>query len=217
MAYMTFGDDFDPWRNKTPEELLETGLKFRTGKDGVKKNSAVALIFIQTAATRGNLPAAHMALGEMHLNGEGTEPNGQEAALSYNRAINAGAPEGHLALGDMYLRGRGVPQSDRTARRFIMSAVLAELPEGYFRLGMMYDAGIDVPQSMPKAIEFLTKAADHDHPTAIAKLVDLQSELSKDDGRLAQGEGPVLARQIEIYMAGRQSKHSTPAPTALLT
>ena len=164
------GDDLKIVTPTTPEAMFDLGARLRTGSDTVMQNSAAAFSFIQQAAVQGNLPQAHIALGEMHLAGEGTQQNPKEAMKSFARAINAGDPSGNLKLADMFLEGNGVPKSDRYAFRFTAAAVLANVAEGQFRLGGMFEKGIGTPVQSGKAAEMYRLAADQGHEAARGKL-----------------------------------------------
>lgn len=162
--------DFASAQPTTPQGMLELGAQLRTGTDSISKNSAAAFSFIQQAATKGNLPQAHIALGEMHLAGEGTPANPKEAMNSFARAINAGDPSGNLKLADMFLEGNGVGQSDKMAFRFTAEAVIQNVAEGQFRLGGMFEKGVGTSVQPDKAGEMYRLAADQGHEGALAKL-----------------------------------------------
>lgn len=154
----------------TPEAMFELGAKLRAGNDAASPKSAAAFTFIQKAASQGNLAKAHIALGEMHLAGEGTPANPKEAMNCFARAIHAGDPSGNLKLADMFLRGDGVPQSDKYAFRFTAASVLENLAEGQFRLGGMFENGIGTTVQPEKAVEMYRLASDQGHKEALAKL-----------------------------------------------
>lgn len=177
--------EFSSVQPNTPQDMLVLGTKLRTGTDAISPNSAAAFTFIQQAAIQGNLSQAHIALGEMHLAGEGTPRNPKEAMNSFARGVNAGDPSGNLKLADMFLEGNGVPQSDRYGFRFTAASVLENLAEGQFRLGGMFEKGLGTSIQPEMAAEMYRSAADQGHKGALVKL--------------GQSPAPVLAAPAKTF------------------
>ncbi len=229
-------DDLDQaLKTKTPEELLDMGLRLRGNGgylDGVK-SSVLAFAFLKAAADRGDFSEAHLALGHMYENGQGVALNEKEAKNSYARATAAGDPQGNLEMARMFLRGDEDSRhdasgnkkaiDDKIAFRLTAVAALAGLSEAKFRLGMMFDAGIGVQQNIPRAVSQLCDAASQGHPTAVTKLVTLHEELTLGKGRnLQEGFGKAisvqipglskeLAAQIEAFFDAKSARDGKPS------
>jgi TPR repeat protein len=107
-----------------------------------------------TLAKSGDVDSQTM-LGEMHLDGIGTNVDVDKAFYWLSKASNSGDPEAQYLLGFMYENGIKVdPNNERAAKLYTKSAQKGDILAKY-NLAMMYKDGKGVKQDKVKAYSLL--------------------------------------------------------------
>jgi Sel1 repeat len=106
----------------TATETLE-----RADRLTARGNYGDAVALLKPLAEQDN-PKAQLKLGELTLQGQGTERNEQEGVRLLRKAASLCNSEAQLKLGEMYFRGSGVPQNNFQAYVWYNAAVRSGNP-----------------------------------------------------------------------------------------
>jgi uncharacterized protein len=98
-------------------------------ESGLKADPAAAIRqYMRIASTYGH-PAAHFALGEMNMVGEGVKANPQQGLKWLTAAARKRHPDAQAYLGDLYWSGRAVKKSETRAFMWYILAMETANPE----------------------------------------------------------------------------------------
>ncbi len=105
-------------------------------------------------------PAAQVAWGIMHENGDGLPPNATEASKWYRLAAEQGDAEGAFRLGWLYARGEGLPRNLEQAAHWYEIAAKQGFTTAQLSLGWLYFNGDGIERDVGRAARWFTLAAD---------------------------------------------------------
>ena len=178
------------------EAQFQLGMRYRNG-DGVPKNYADALKWLQKASEQGN-PKAQSELGLMHEGGLGTAVNYEEAVKWYRKSAEQGCSWGQNNLGVMYDHGLGVPQDREESVRLFRKAAEQGMPMAQRNIGNALAIGRGVKQDYVEAYKWLRLAALQGIPAARDQIRDISLRMTPaeieearrraDDFRKSRGE-----------------------------
>lgn len=131
----------------------------------------------QKQAQAGNA-AAMYEVGRMYELGRGTEPNMTKAIQWYERALQKGQNNARAHLGVMYFDGSGVKRNLKRAVSLLEPAARAGSPTAQYYLGRMYERGEGLRRDPNQASYWYKKAADSGYYMAVARLKELESNLT---------------------------------------
>ncbi len=162
-----------------------------------------ALDLYRVIAERG-YNQAQLALGNMHIVGEGVTQDLFEAARWYRMAAEQGLPDAQLIIGVMYISAEGVEQDLVEAERWVRLAAEQGLAKAQHTLGRMYISGQGVRVDYTEAARWLGKAAEQGLPEAqhdLGKMYDAGLGVTQDKVRSYMWVSLAAARQ---HLASRQ-------------
>lgn len=102
-----------------------------------KKMMADALTKILPSAQAGD-PFAQYTIGVIHHLGLGVQPNMQQAAEWYTKAVENNVPSAMNNLAGLYLRGEGVEKDVEKAVQLLMRAASHDMAGAYSNLAFLY-------------------------------------------------------------------------------
>lgn len=111
-------------------------------------------------AQKGNVDA-QVKLANIYYNGEGVEPNYDEAKYYYELAVNKNSPLGLVGLGNCYLNGLGVTEDASEAFNLFKKAADMGSIEGKAELSYCYYFGYGVDKNFEEAYKLAAEAASH--------------------------------------------------------
>ncbi|MXQ11765.1 SEL1-like repeat protein [Microvirga makkahensis] len=128
---------------------------------------------LQTLGEHGHVKAA-ITLGDALLNGNGVDPEPEEARRWYEKAAEGGSTMALVRLGDFYSRRSGHTDVPR-ALEWYRKAADANISTAMIRLGRMYNEGQGVPQDYALAATWFSRAAAAGSGPAMVELSALYS------------------------------------------
>src|SRR5262245_52702805 len=130
------------------------------GQHGLKQRPAEALRLLYEAKAAGNL-AAGMAIGMMHLKGDGIAKDTDEGLRLVQEASDANFPLANWCLGLGYhYGGDDIPVSFALALKYYERGAALGDPMCLYKLGHMYCDGDGVPKDWQRGVAYLEKASD---------------------------------------------------------
>lgn len=135
-----------------------------------------AFNYYKESYEKGNLLAG-LKVGEMLLDGIGTQKDIEKGFKLIYKIAKAGLVEAFIALGDCYHYGKGTKTNFRKGFIWYKKAAKKGNRDGYFNLGIAYSRGFGVSRlNYRKAKKYFRKAADLGHPLALDELNRLIEE-----------------------------------------
>jgi len=113
----------------------------------------------RAAANRGDANA-QFNLGRMYADGDGVEPDMDEAIKWYRLAATNGHSEAQFNLGVILTSRLGEDRNIHDAIRFYEQAFANGIAEAAHNLAVIYDEGIEVQKDLKTAIIWYTRAAE---------------------------------------------------------
>ena len=157
--------------NGEPAYQYLYGVSFEEGAISDQSYSEAILWYQKSIASE--YPRAMTRLGRMYYSGRGVEKSYQKAYNYFERAYDKGDKDSAYYLGLMYERGLGVEKSDGDALRYYLAASTELNADAEFHIGKMYHEGSGVKQSFYVASEWYKRAANHGHPIAEKKYLEI--------------------------------------------
>jgi TPR repeat protein len=114
--------------------------------------------------------AALAAVGQMHIEGLGVDPNPPLGAALLQQAAEGGHPPAKLRLGIAYLRGVGTPQDLEVGREWLTAAAEAGVPAAFLYLAQSYRQPLTSTPDPALARSWFLKAHEAGEPDALAHL-----------------------------------------------
>lgn len=122
-------------------------------------------------AAEDKYPAAMLAIGRFHFDGDaGFRRDWEAAATWYEQAASLGYPPAQVALAQLYLDGRGVSRDYQQAVEWLTRAAGNAYPDAEFMLGELYERGRGVKRDRDTAKAWYRRASNHGHAEAMEKL-----------------------------------------------
>jgi hypothetical protein len=150
--------------------------RYRWGRDGLARDAAEAVKWLQRAAEAGSAKGAEM-LGEAFLEGAIVGKNADEAVRWLGQAADWGSKTAMVKVADLYAAGEQVPKSELEAARRLEQLAVANDRDAMWRLSRMYSKGLDGgAANLDRAEEWLRKAANLRQPEAEKELARLSAE-----------------------------------------
>lgn len=150
---------------------FELGLRLITG-EGVKKNLADGVKFIEKAAKQKHLRAQHV-MGTIYEDGVGTKKDFAKAAEWYRISAELGFKLSQHSLAVMYEEGRGVKKDVKLAADWFKKAAEQGNPPSQTAYASKLERGDGVEKSTAKAALWYLKAAQQDFVPAMTRLANL--------------------------------------------
>lgn len=132
-------------------------------------NTTVAFKEFMKAAEAGDRYAQVM-VGNMYLEGTGTERDAAKAATWLERAATGGHSYAQYALGLLYMSGQGVPKDAAKGVAWLDKAAQQGSFFAQTTLGDAYANGIGVAVDKARAVSYYASAADQNYAIAQLKL-----------------------------------------------
>jgi uncharacterized protein len=114
--------------------------------------------------------AALAAVGQMHIEGLGVDPNPSLGAALLQQAAEGGHPPAKLRLGVAYLRGVGTPQDVEVGRVWLTAAAESGMPAAFLYLAQSYREPLTSTPDPALARSWFLKAHEAGEPDALAHL-----------------------------------------------
>ncbi len=147
------------------EDFYATGVKYYSGRNGVRQDYVEAAKWFRLAASRGHAKAQNF-LGLMYDEGKGLEEDDEEAVKWYRLAAEQGYAPAQSNLGMMYDNGEGVEEDDEEAVKWYRLAAEQGHAGAQFNLGMMYENGEGVEEDIAEAAKWYRMAAEQGNEDA---------------------------------------------------
>ncbi len=141
--------------------------------EGVPKDPAAAVLWLQKAANQGHADAQY-SLGTSYLLGYGVPKNAVAAVEWLLKSAQQGNTLAQTNLGAMYLNGDGVAQDFRQALLWLEKAGARGQPLAQYSLGRMYQNGYGVRTDETMAAQWYARAAAQNHAPAVQALAQLK-------------------------------------------
>ncbi len=154
----------DAKRGSAKEQFL-LGYAYLTGLQGVKKNEAEAVVWLQKSAAQGNSDAQYN-LGVCYQFHLGVSGDLSVALDFYRKAAEQGHPFAQNSLGTCYLKGIGVKRDDNEAVKWYLKAAHQGEPFAEANLGLCYSNGLGVDKDSKVAFDWYLKSAKHGNADA---------------------------------------------------
>lgn len=119
------------------------------------------------SAESGNLED-QVTLGNLYMNGVGTQKNAKEAYRWYSIASTQDYGPAYYNLGYCHEKGKGVPKNYEKAFMLYKLAAKKDYPMGIYALGVCYEEGIGVKANLESALEYYIAAASKGDAFAFA-------------------------------------------------
>ena len=156
------------------QSMFALGLFYVRGR-GVERDTRKAVQLYERAAALGH-PGAMQNYALALDAGDGAIKNPGLAVEYFRRAAKLGQPEAFSALARAYYEGRGTHQDFREALLWHREAAKRGHGNGYMGIGTMHERGEGgLPKDRAEAIKNYRKAAELNHPDALARLKALKA------------------------------------------
>ncbi|MCB1774551.1 MAG: sel1 repeat family protein [Gammaproteobacteria bacterium] len=146
-----------------PRALYELGRIYWKGQLGQDREFDKALACFRRARQLGIVNAT-VALGAMHVAGEGVQQDYAEAMRLYLIAAESGDVDAYYNIGQLYMAGQGVQQDYKQALSWHLKAARLDYPSSIRVLAEMYRLGLGVAPDHETANMFAYKAAKLGQP-----------------------------------------------------
>jgi len=179
--------------------------------NGVPKDPATAVLWLQKAANQGHADAQY-SLGTSYLMGDGVPKDPAAAAAWLSKSAQQGNAAAQTNLGAMYLNGDGVAQDFRLALSWLEKAAAQGQPLAQYSLGKMYQNGYGVRTDEAAALPWYARAAAQNYVPAVQALAQLKSPaaaLAVAKGDAAAPPAPpqvALINTVQAWAASWSSK-----------
>ena len=184
--------------------------------EGVPKDPATAVLWLQKAANQGHADAQY-SLGTSYLLGYGVPKNTAAAVEWLVKSAQQGNALAQTNLGAMYLNGDGVAQDFRQALLWLEKAGARGQPLAQYSLGRMYQNGYGVRTDETMAAQWYARAAAQNHAPAVQALAQLKRPpaspaaaavvaVAKNDAVAAPQEQVAVLAAVQAWAAGWSSK-----------
>ena len=146
-----------------------------------KREFEKAFNYYKESYEKGNLLAG-LKMGEMLLDGIGTQKDIEKGFKQIYKMAKAGLVEAFIVLGDCYHYGKGTKTNFRKGFAWYRKAARKGNRDGYFNLGIAYSRGFGVMRlNYRKAKKYFRIAANLGHPLALDELNRLIEEENEVD------------------------------------
>ncbi len=160
------------------EDFYATGVKYYSGRNGVRQDYVEAAKWFRQSASRGHAKAQNF-LGLMYDEGKGLEEDDEEAVKWYRLAAEQGYAPAQSNLGMMYDNGEGVEEDDEEAVKWYRLAAEQGHAGAQFNLGMMYENGEGVEEDIAEAAKWYRMAAEQGNEDARKALERLEENAER--------------------------------------
>lgn len=163
------------------------GLYLSGGRDGqIKPDAAEAYKWFTAAAAQGS-KEAHLFLGMLAYDGQGTEKD-EEAALRHWRiAADADIADAQFRLGRVLARSPETAEEGRTLlRRAVREGQRGGIPQAATALGAIYHKGVNIPPDAMEAAKWYQRGATGGDPLAqlvYAQMLLVGEPVARDEQR----------------------------------
>ncbi|KAF9970699.1 hypothetical protein BGZ73_006553 [Actinomortierella ambigua] len=149
------------------------------GSDDIVQDESKAFAWYLQAASQGHREA-QCRVGEMFMQGRGTQQSSKMAATWFQEAAQQGDPNAQVFLGTLYTFGHAVPQHDGSAAKWFSEAAIQGHPTGQLNYGIMQRLGRGVAKNMAISTIWINKAAEYGDPEA---RIWVECSMASDYGR----------------------------------
>lgn len=167
-------------------------------------------------------------LGQMNLNGVGTEVDLLQAKHYFEKAAELDNPDAFYGLGKLYLRKGFEGYDPNKAIDFLVKAAERNHEYAQYTLGKLFLAGEEIPKNVDAALRWLEKAVGHENEYAeylLGKTLlmgeDTQRNLPRAENLLKRsaGKGNSYAQYTlgKAYLQGDLLPQNIPEAVRLLT
>lgn len=153
------------------DSQFELGLRQITG-EGVKKNLAEGVKFIEKAAKQKHLRAQHI-MGTLYEDGVGVKKDLAKAAEWYRTSADLGFALSQHSLAILYEDGKGVKKDPAKATEWFKKAADQGNPPSQTAYASKLERGDGVAKSTAKAALWYLKAAQQDFVPAMTRLANM--------------------------------------------
>ena len=187
----------------SPEAQFDVGTMYLNGR-GVAADRAKALEWLRQAASQGEPKAvsrlklmqanearfaktASLAskgdkeslydLGNMHLEGVGTNIDVVKAIAAFEQSANQGHTKAAYKIGLIFYEGNGIKPNSKHAFKWFRQAADGGYPAAQYYLGKLYAAGKGVKQDRAEALVWLGKAVDGGFDQARGEMIDVSESM----------------------------------------
>ncbi len=156
---------------------------------------------------------AMLRVGDLYLEGKGTEPNAAQAEAWYRKALTAGSTEAAWKLAQVFIQGKTNPSNLEEAVVYLQVAAQEENAEAQNELGRFYEKGLggltahagqglywrilSAQNGNPKAVSYVKKV-QRENPT----LYEQEMAFLQDIKLAREGDGSARLRVAQVYQAG---------------
>ena len=189
----------------SPEAQFDVGTMYLNGR-GVAADRAKALEWLRQAALQGEPKAvtrlklmqanearfaktASLAskgdkdslydLGNMHLEGVGTNIDVVKAIAAFEESANQGHTKAAYKIGLIFYEGNGIKPNSKHAFKWFRQAANGGYPAAQYYLGKLYATGKGVKQNRAEALVWLGKAVDGGFDQARGEMIDVSESMKK--------------------------------------
>ncbi|MDP3668438.1 MAG: tetratricopeptide repeat protein [Telluria sp.] len=136
---------------------------------GVPRDSAQALSWLQLAAAQGHMDAQFF-LGAIYEEGEGVSKDQVQALRFYRAAAEQGQAKAQVAIARFYMDGKGVDKDAQHALFWYARAMTHGDTDGMYGVGGAFEYGRGVEQDYAQAAHVYRLAAELGHPDSQVNL-----------------------------------------------
>ena len=140
-----------------PNSQRGLGVMYQRG-DGVKKDTAEAIKWLQLSANAGH-PEAQYFLGYIYGNGDGVKTDINKAIKWYQSSAKSGHKQAQYGLGMAYYYGEGVEKDLAKAFELIQSSANQGFVDAQYALGFAYYNGEGVGKDFNEAFRWFEASA----------------------------------------------------------
>ena len=185
------------------EAQFDVGTMYLNGR-GVAADRAKALEWLRQAASQGEPKAvsrlklmqanetrfartASLAskgdkdslydLGNMHLEGVGTNIDVVKAIAAFEQSANQGHTKAAYKIGLIFYEGNGIKPNSKHAFKWFRQAAEGGYPAAQYYLGKLYAAGKGVKRDRAEALVWLGKAVDGGFDQARGEMIDVSESM----------------------------------------
>ncbi len=168
------------------DEVYREGVRYLLG-EGVEADAAKAFDHFRESAELGNVKARHN-VGNMLINGQGTDPNPEEGARWVKMAAESGAALSQYLYGTLLIAGNGVSRDESEAVDWFRLSAEQRYPPAQGAMGEIYFFGRE-----GEAVDY-DKAAFWSEQAALGGVASAQNLL----GNMAENG---LGQPIDLKLA----------------
>ena len=227
--------------NGNPEAQFDVGTMYLNGR-GVAADRAKALEWFRQAATQGEPKAVSRLklmqanetrfakttrqaskgdmdslydLGNMYLEGVGTNIDSVKAITAFEQSANQGHAKAAYKIGLIFYEGNGIKPNSKHAFKWFRQAAEGDYPAAQYYLGKLYAAGKGVKRDRAEALVWLGKAVDGGFDQARGEMIDVsesmkaQSESASDKATDTAASEQATTKNPAVKRESAQAKHFT--------